>query len=78
MGISTYPQVYTSDAIQMKNMERSHAAHFDAYMTAFVYCFFKHSFQGDKIQQFRNKIRLDFAPYALTIPTKPTKKKSCT
>jgi hypothetical protein len=72
MGTSTYPQVYTSDAVQMKDMEKAHAAHFDAYMTAFAFLFFKHS--PDGIQRHFNKIKLGFPPFALTIPSKSIKK----
>ncbi|KAI7901992.1 ribonuclease H-like domain-containing protein [Cokeromyces recurvatus] len=70
MGNSEYPQVYTSNLKQGNTIEGAHSAHFDAYMTAFSFCYFIHTIPSDTLKESINKIKLDFMPYPLRFPLK--------
>ncbi|KAI9487220.1 MAG: ribonuclease CAF1 [Benjaminiella poitrasii] len=70
MGVSQYPQTYTSDFTQEDAIEGAHSAHFDAYMTAFSFCYFLHTFPPVKLQEKINKIKLDFMEHPLRFPFK--------
>lgn len=70
MGASPYTQVYQSKSSQM--LYGAHAAHFDAYMTAFSYCYFRNTLSASVLKSSLNKMKLSHNKHPLTFPIKKT------
>ncbi|KAI8973710.1 ribonuclease H-like domain-containing protein [Mycotypha africana] len=68
MGPSNYPTYYTCN---LNDGRSAHSAYFDAYMTAFIYCYLKHTLSLKAMDSAKNRIRIDFAPEYIQIPTLP-------
>ncbi|KAI8083359.1 ribonuclease H-like domain-containing protein [Gilbertella persicaria] len=68
MGFSKYKQVYLSDKSQT-DIDGAHAAHFDAYMTAFVFCYFNMTLSPQDLKEVFNKIHIDRSIHPLRLPS---------
>ncbi|KAI8369688.1 ribonuclease H-like domain-containing protein [Blakeslea trispora] len=66
MGVSPYEQVYTSDPNFDENS--AHNACFDAYMTAFVFCYLRLKVPSTQLQDNINKINIDSSMHPLRLP----------
>ncbi|KAI7873207.1 ribonuclease H-like domain-containing protein [Mucor mucedo] len=71
MGPSEYPQVYTS---QRKDEDGAHAAHFDAYMTGFSFCYFQNTFNPIIMKSCLNRMTLSGFDVPLVFPVKKSKR----
>jgi DNA polymerase III epsilon subunit-like protein len=60
--------------VQEQEVKRSnnnaHLAYFDAYMTAYVFCYLLHSMDGDQLKMEKNKLNLMNFTQPLVIKTK--------
>jgi hypothetical protein len=70
MGPSEYPQVYTS---KLEDEEGTHAAHFDAYMTGFNFCYFENTFSPIVMKSCLNKMTVSGSDFPLTFPMTKSK-----
>jgi hypothetical protein len=68
MGPSPYTQVYTSRSNH--TVYGAHAAHFDAYMTAFSYCFFRNTLSASTLKSSLNKMMISGLTHPLSFPIK--------
>lgn len=58
LGPSIYPQVYTSNPLDIVDMEGHHTAHFDAYMTAFTFLYLKYTLSPEILEEGHNAVKL--------------------
>lgn len=70
MGPSEYPQVYTS---RSDEEEGAHAAHFDAYMTGFNFCYFQNTFSPTDLKSCLNRMMIRGSEFPLVFPMKKSK-----
>lgn len=71
MGLSEYPQVYMS---QINDEDGAHAAHFDAYMTGFSFCYFKNTFNPIVLKSCLNRMTLSGIDVPMMFPIKKSKR----
>lgn len=69
LGPSKYPQVYTSE---IDDVEGAHAAHFDAYMTGFSFCYMEQTLSKEELKSSLNKMILSGIDAILTFPPSKT------
>ncbi|KAI8339774.1 ribonuclease H-like domain-containing protein [Choanephora cucurbitarum] len=66
MGVSAYKQNYTSNPDD--DISGAHSAYYDAYMTAFVFCYLKLKIPLTHLHDNINKINLDSSIHPLRLP----------